>query len=57
VLVAIDSKSVVNAHGVLETVAALPPGQLVKATLIRNGKPLEAVIQIAQRPLPTATQD
>jgi Do/DeqQ family serine protease len=57
VLVAIDNKSVVNAHGVLETVASLPPGQLVRATLIRNGKSLEAVIQIAQRPLPTNTQD
>lgn len=57
VLVAIDNKSVVNAHGVLETVASLPPGQLVRATLIRNGKSLEAVIQIAQRPLPTSTQD
>jgi Do/DeqQ family serine protease len=57
VLVAIDSKSVVNAHGVLETVASLPPGQLVRATLIRNGKSLEAVIQIQQRPLPTNTQD
>ncbi len=57
VLVAIDSKSVVNAHSVLETVASQPPGQLVRATLIRNGKSLEAVIQIAQRPLPTNTQD
>jgi serine protease DegS/serine protease DegQ len=57
VLVAIDNKSVINAHGVLETVASLPPGQLVRATLIRNGKSLEAVIQIAQRPLPTNTQD
>jgi Do/DeqQ family serine protease len=57
VLTAIDSKQVTNAHTVLETVAALPPGQLAKAALIRNGKPLEAVLQIAQRPLPEATQE
>ncbi|MDP5240655.1 trypsin-like peptidase domain-containing protein [Uliginosibacterium sp. 31-16] len=52
VLTAIDGQPIVNAHGVLESVARLPPGQLAKLSLIRRGKTLEAVTQIAQRPLP-----
>lgn len=57
VLTTIDGKPVDSAHSVLETVAALPPGRLAKSTLIRNGKPLEAILQIAQRPLPSASQE
>jgi Do/DeqQ family serine protease len=53
VLLAIDGKPINDAHGVLENVASLPPGQLAKATIMRNGKKMEAVLQIAQRPLPT----
>ncbi|PLK49717.1 Do family serine endopeptidase [Uliginosibacterium sp. TH139] len=53
VLIALDGKAINNAHGVLETVASLPPGQLAKAAIIRKGKTMEAVLQIAQRPLPT----
>ncbi len=51
-LIAIDGQPIVNAHDVLESVARLPPGQLAKLSLIRRGKMLEAVTQIAQRPLP-----
>lgn len=54
VLIAIDGKPINDSHGVLENVASLPPGQLAKATILRNGKKMEAVLQIAQRPLPTA---
>jgi serine protease DegS/serine protease DegQ len=52
VLTAINGTAVVNAHGVLESIAKLPPGQLATLDLIRRGKPLEAVAHIAQRPLP-----
>lgn len=56
-LVAIDDKPINNAHGVLESVAALPPGQLAKATIMRNGKKMEPVVQVAQRPLPAITRE
>ncbi len=51
VLVELDGKAISNAHGVLETVAALPPGQLAKASILRKGKAMETVLQIAQRPM------
>lgn len=53
VLISIDGSPISTAHKVLEKVASLPPGHLVRVGLIRNGKQLEAVIQIAQRPLIT----
>ncbi|MEN3109893.1 trypsin-like peptidase domain-containing protein [Uliginosibacterium paludis] len=56
-LIAIDGKPINNAHGVLENVAALPPGQLAKATILRNGKKMEPVVQVAQRPLPSVSRD
>jgi serine protease DegQ len=52
VLVALDGKAVGNAQSVLEIIASLPPGQLTKAAILRNGKSMEAVLQTAQRPLP-----
>ncbi|GAB2882012.1 Do family serine endopeptidase [Uliginosibacterium flavum] len=52
VLTAIDGQAITDAHGVLESVARLPPGQLAKLSLIRRGKTLETVAHIAQRPLP-----
>ncbi|MDQ7988423.1 MAG: Do family serine endopeptidase [Candidatus Dactylopiibacterium sp.] len=50
-LVTIDGKRVEDSRGVLADVAALPPGQLARMAILRNGKRMEAVVQVAQRPL------
>ncbi|KAF7598032.1 MAG: 2-alkenal reductase [Candidatus Dactylopiibacterium carminicum] len=57
VLVSINGEEISDARAVLKRVAALPPGQLAKIGLIRNGKTLETVLQIGQRPLPTNVQE
>jgi len=56
VLQSIDGKTVSNAHAVLEEVAKLPPGRLVKLALIRRGKPVEGTVQVARRPIPSASE-
>lgn len=53
VLLSLDEKNITSANAVLETVAALPPGQQVKARILRNGRNAETTIQIAQRPMPS----
>ncbi|MBK9220113.1 MAG: trypsin-like peptidase domain-containing protein [Uliginosibacterium sp.] len=57
VLVSIDGAAVNTPHGVLEGVAKLPPGRLVKLALVRRGKLLEATVQVARRPIPAASRE
>ncbi|MEO1766249.1 trypsin-like peptidase domain-containing protein [Thiobacter aerophilum] len=56
VLMRIDSKPLPNANAALATIAKLPPGRRVKATLLRQGREREVQIVIERRPpMPRAT--
>ena len=57
VVLSIDSKPIRDPHAVLEGVAALPPGRLVKLSLLRRGKAVEATVQIGRRPIPAASEE
>ena len=52
ILTAIDGKPVESWNTMLETVANLPPGQVVTARLIHNGKVKNLPIKIGKRPRP-----
>jgi len=52
ILVSVAGKPVKDAQAMLESIAALPPGEKAKFGLIREGKPLEVEITIGKRPRP-----
>ena len=57
VVQSIDGRPIQAPHAILEGVAALPPGRLVKLGLLRRGKAVEATVQIGRRPLPVANEE
>ena len=54
ILLAIDDKAIDSWNTMLETVANLPPGQIVQIRLTRNGTPMSLPVKIGKRPKPEA---
>jgi serine protease DegQ len=54
ILVAIDDQAIEDWNTMLETVANLPPGKMVTARLVRNGKAMSLPVKIGKRPTPAA---
>ncbi|MFA6922018.1 MAG: trypsin-like peptidase domain-containing protein [Gallionella sp.] len=52
ILLSIDSKQISNWNAMLETVADLPPGNIVVVKLLRNGVAIDSKVKIGKRPKP-----
>jgi S1-C subfamily serine protease len=50
VIVSIDHKAARDAAGILNQVAAISPGTAAQVELVRNGKPLQAAVEVGRRP-------
>ena len=54
ILIAIDNKAIDDSSIMLDTVASLPPGQIVPIKLMRNGATISVQVKIGKRPKPRA---
>jgi serine protease Do len=50
VVVAINGERTETSRGLIRTVAAVPPGQNVRLTVLRDGRTQEVTLQVGRRP-------